>query len=78
MFNDHTHAPGAGRPEAIRIRTAMKSRTEEAPQQILATCLQEVSEGQIFTIFCLKNSRGKPLIKIPYEFTRIIVISQIT
>ena len=46
--NDHTHVPVEGRPEALRIRTAMKRRAEdtmEAPQQILATCLQEVSEG---------------------------------
>ena len=46
--NDHTHAPVAGRPEALRIRTAMKRRADDtmgAPQQILATCLQEVSEG---------------------------------
>ena len=37
-YNDHTHAPDIGRPEALRIRQSIKRRsvdTEETPQQVI-------------------------------------------
>ena len=46
--NQHTHAAVAGRPETLHVRDTMKRRaleTMEPPQQILATCLQEISEA---------------------------------
>jgi len=46
--NEHTHAPVIGRGEALQVRASLKRRaveTMEAPQQILATGLHEVSEG---------------------------------
>ena len=39
FVNEHTHAPVVGRPEALRVRVAIKERavdTMETPQQILA------------------------------------------
>ena len=47
-FNDHTHAPDIGRPEALKIRQSIKRRavdTEETPQQVITQELRDVSDS---------------------------------
>ena len=44
--NDHTHAPVTSRPDALRAHNTMKClavETQEAPQQIISSCVEGLS-----------------------------------
>ena len=47
-FNDHTHSPDIGRPEALKIRQSIKRcavDSEETPQQVITQELRDVTDS---------------------------------
>ena len=59
-YNDHTHAPDIGRPEALRIRQSIKRRsvdTEETPQQVITQELSVVSDSAAVKLPAIRNIR---------------------
>jgi hypothetical protein len=60
-FNDHTHAPDIGRPEALKIRQSVKRRAvdiEETPQQVITQELREVTESAAVKLPAIRNIRN--------------------
>ena len=52
--NEHSHGPELSRGEVQKVRGTIRDRstnTEETPQQIIATTLQQCSQGNNFLFF---------------------------
>ena len=60
MSNEHTHAPDTGRPEALRVREAIKHRaieTVETPQQIITQGIDNISDQAAVKLPAIRHIR---------------------